>query len=283
MPDTVRPVGQRYTHVYLERPSKLTDSGRLRNRVAEWFYANLSDLGGSIRADLRTELGANVPGGYDSLAVRDFLKSAEVHEFLDALTIISIVLSDYNKRFGGDVFRRWHAFVNRALSETGVAFELDDRGGVHPRVDAVFLANRQSTLSGLGHPKHAEALGHFDQAYGALDGASPQTGRAIREMHLAIEAVFKQAYPQASKIDVGEINTHLKKAAVSRLSGAELETTKLMLTSAGNLISAGHQYRHAAGEPEPAPPSMDTAVWMLSQGTSFLRWLIAFVENEPQG
>jgi hypothetical protein len=166
------------------------------------------------------------------------------------------------------------------MVETGVSFELDRRGGVHPRIDAAFVANRQTTLRGLEPDRFTAAREHFEEAYAALDGAAPRTGHAIREMHLALETVFKQHFSKASRLDVGEINNLLKPRLVARLKGPELEAAKLMLTSAGSFISAGHQFRHANGEPEPAPPSMDVTVWMLSQGTAFLRWLVAFVETD---
>jgi len=174
----------------------------------------------------------------------------------------------------------WIGFVNRALAETNVSYELDKDGGVHPQIDASFIANRQAALSGLELSKNAAAREHFEAAYAALDGAAPRTGHAIREMHLALETVFKQSFSKASRLDVGEINSLLKPRVVAKLKGPELEAAKLMLTSAGNFISAGHQFRHASGEPEPAPPSMEVTVWMLSQGTAFLRWLVAFVEAD---
>jgi hypothetical protein len=276
-----RPIGQRYTHVYLDKPSRVTDAPRARNRIAEFFYA---EYGGrtsdALRGLLRSELGVPIGGSYSASSVRDFLKAAELHDFLDALTVIWTGLNELDKEYRDSEAARWVGFVNRVMSETGVSFELDNRGGVHPRVDAAFVANRQSALARLEATKFAAARAHFDEAYQALDGASPNTGHAIREMHLAIETIFKQAFPKASRIDVGEINTLLKPRAAERLTGPELEAAKLMLTSAGNFVSAGHQYRHASGEPEPAPPSLEFAVWMLSQGTAFLRWLIHFLEAE---
>lgn len=280
MSENQRPHGQLYSRVYLEGPSRATDNPRLRHRVSEWFYARAYEAGEVARTELQTELGCPVPGSYDTPAVRDFLKNAKLVDFLDALTVIHRVLRSGRYYAEGGSAAAWVAFVNRAMAETGVSFELDESGGVHPRIDPIFVATRQSALQGLENGKFATAREHFEEAYAAMDGADPRTGHAIREMHLALETVFKQTYSKASRLDVGEINSVLKPRVVARLRGPELEAAKLMLTSAGNFISAGHQFRHANGEPEPVPPSMDVTVWMLSQGTAFLRWLIAFVEAE---
>lgn len=281
MTERQRVQGQRFTQIYLEPSETVTDSIRLRNRVGEYFYSALYRYGEAVKGAILSELGCPMKStGYAGVDVRTFLKQCELHDFLDALTVIAAALPSYEQSGRSYPRPAWIAFVNRAMRETNVSFELDDEGGVHPRVDAAFVANRQTAVAGLGRPKYQAALEHFEDAYSALDGGSPATGRAIREMHLAIEAVFKQAYPKASRIDVGEINSHLKAAVACRLDGPELEAAKLMLTSAGNFVSASHQYRHAAGQPEPTPPSMETAIWMLSQGTAFLRWLISFLETD---
>lgn len=279
MPDVPRSMGMRFSRVYLDAPSRVTDNPRLRVRVSEFFYANFYDAGDLARKTLKSELGVPIPGNYETPAVRDFLQSCDLHDFLDSLTILWQVL-DHIAGGRPEPSAAWVAFVNRAMKETGVSFELDERGGVHPVVDAAFVASRQATLSGLEMAKHASAREHFEQAYAALDGASPNTGQAVREMHLSVEAAFRQRFPKASRIDVSEINNLLKPLVVKRLRGPELEAAKLMLTSAGNFITAGHQFRHGSGEPEPSPPSMELTVWMLSQGTAFLRWLIAFSEAD---
>lgn len=275
-----RPIGRRFTHVYMEPDGPQPDSKRLRIRVGEFFYAQFQNEAETVAATLKSEIGCKLTGSWEPAQVRDFMQASTLHDFLDALTVIASVLHAYDKQYGGARVSRWVGFANRALRETNVSFELDADGGVHPHIDAAFVASRHVAVAGLQNAKHREALDHFEDAYAALDGATPATGRAIREMHLAIEAIFKQAFPKASRIDVGEINKFLKPLVATRLRGPELEAAKLMLTSAGSFISAGHQFRHANGEPEPAPPSMDVTVWMLSQGTAFLRWLVAFVEAD---
>jgi hypothetical protein len=40
-------------------------------------------------------------------------------------------------------------------------------------------------------------------------------------------------------------------------------------------VDASHNYRHEAGSEEPVQPPLDLAVLAISNGTAFLRWLIA--------
>lgn len=280
MSDQERPTGQRFTQVYLDPSPASTDSIKLRNRVGEHFYAEHYSFGLKARSAILSELGCSMKSSTNvTHDVRVFFKECALHDFLDALTVVYWALPERNGNHLVTYPRsKWLHFVRRALKQTNVSFDLDDNGGVHPRVDTAFVAGRQAALSGLELSKHRAARDHFEESYAALNGAAPRTGHAIREMHLALETVFKQHFQSASRLDVAEINKLLKPRVFDMQSGPELEAAKLMLTSAGNFISAGHQFRHANGEPEPAPPSMDLTIWMLSQGTAFLRWLIAFVE-----
>lgn len=275
-----RPLGQRYTQVYLEETDAEPVSQVLRNRLGEYFWRSFEPQSEDVMAFLLTELGCDMPGSTARSRVRDFLKRGELRHILDSITLIRVVLNEYDqgwKRSGNDRLAwQWVAFAERAFDETASHFLVDEQGGVHPRIDPVFHALKQETLKGLNGSSYASVRAHFNDAFAALDQVPPAGGMAIREMHLALESAFRQAYPKASRMDVSEINNMLKPAVALHLSGPELEASKLMLSSAGSLVTAGHQYRHAPGTAEPTPPSIELTVWMLSQGAAFLRWLIAF-------
>lgn len=206
--------------------------------------------------------------------VNQFLQSASPSDFLEAITVIAGKLAEIDRRYGSKYSKDWVKFVSRAFSEENLAFELDHAGGVHPRVDAAFQAQKAEAIAMLGRPRYLSALGHFKDAYESLDGGQPSTNRAIREMHLAVEDVFKLVQPSSSRLDAGEIAK--LKGKLRGFSGPELDALKLMLSAAADYSNASHQYRHAPGSEDPQPASLDTAVFMLSQGTSILRWLVAF-------
>lgn len=283
MSEDLRPLGRRYTQVYLADTATEQASQVLRNRLGEYFWRSFERQADDVLSYLLTELGCDMPGATARSRVRDFLKKSALNDLLDSITLIADVLDEYdiheNRRGDARFAVQWIGFADRAFEETGSQFTLDEKGGVHPRVDPVFQSLKQEVLKGIDEPRHSAVRAHFDEAFAALDEVPPAGGRAIREMHLAVESAFRQAFPKASRIDVKEIDTHLKSALAETLNGPELNASKLMLTAAGNFITAGHQYRHAPGSPEPTPPSLELTVWMLSQGAAFLRWLIAFGEE----
>lgn len=269
-----RPLGVRFTFAYFERGPLLEANPRLQRRVGEFFYANFRDVAESVLDNLLSELGADIQRGYANSAVREWLKKASTNDFLDGLTVIHRTLEQYAGRGSPRFLKGWSEFIDRALMEENSRFEVDSRGGVHPRIDTAFSTAATAAVAGLGGARYRTALDHFKQAHSSLDERPAATGRAIREIFMANEDVFKLLEPSASRLDVSDINKLLKARIGATNSGPELNALNLMLTAAGNYVSASHQYRHAQGQPEPTPPSMETAVLMLSTGTALLRWLV---------
>jgi len=44
-------------------------------------------------------------------------------------------------------------------------------------------------------------------------------------------------------------------------------------------VDGMHYYRHGQGQPEPVTPPIEFAVYVLSSGAAFLRWLVAIKET----
>jgi hypothetical protein len=55
--------------------------------------------------------------------------------------------------------------------------------------------------------------------------------------------------------------------------GAARNFASLMLNSFADWVNAAHQYRHAEGVEQPAPPPLKLAVLSVSSSAAFLRWL----------
>lgn len=272
--DVPRPIGTRFTFAYFERGQPLESNARLQRRVAEFFYTNIWEVAEAVLGDLLSELGAEIPRGHPAFSVRAWLVSASTNDFLDALTVIHRCLQSDTRVGNSRYLKAWVEFIPRALVEENSAFEVDSQGGVHPRIDAAYTSAATAAVAGLGAARYRTALDHFKQARSSLDERPAATARAIREMFMANEDLFKLMEPGASRLDVTDINKLLKKRVAATTTGPELNALNLMLTASGNYVSASHQYRHAQGQPEPAPPTMETAVLMLSVGTALLRWLV---------
>ncbi len=65
---------------------------------------------------------------------------------------------------------------------------------------------------------------------------------------------------------------------VQKLYGADavaLRAANKQVASFKDWVDASHNYRHEQGSEEPVQPPIDLAILAISNGTSFLRWLIA--------
>lgn len=277
-----RPLGRRFSHVYLERGDPVEDSEVIRNRISEFFYARFIGRAEDILEHLLAEIGLPIPGRLEASRVRDFLKAAPVYAFFDACTEISQFLLQSREYSRQREASDWIAFLQRVFTEENSRFEVDAEGGIHPRVDAAFRDLEVAAVRDLEKPRYATALAHFEEALAAFDEQLAGTGRAIREMHLAVEDVFKLVCPNASRLEPNSIDKDLKPLIARRLSGPELAATNLMLKGFGLVASAAHQYRHAQGA-QAAPASVELAVAMMTNGIAFLRWLIAFDQAEQSG
>lgn len=273
-----RPTGQRYSFVYLEPGSPIHSSPTLQRRASSFFSANYDDEAYTIVQAMRQELGARLDGGHANYAVSEWLEKARADEFIDAVTVIAHALrtADLKARssYRSTNFQaKWVAFVERAAREENWKYEVDTQGGVHPRIDPIFAAERGALLSDLGHRRYTVAREHFEEAHRALDDRPPATGRAIREIFLANETVFKMLSPDSKSLDASEANRRLGPLLEGILEGPELfaarETTKGLI----DYVNGSHQYRHAQAGAH--YPSLETTVMMVSIGSAWLRWLIS--------
>lgn len=274
---TERPTGQRYSHLYLEPGNPVYESKRLQKRVSAFFASNFSGHGAVAYDLIEQEIGVSIPYIGDSIdSVTEFLRTCSTDIFLDSITVICRALTESDERYGhGNRSRsQWLTFIQRAFSEENSKFEVDVRGGVHPRVDAEFNAQRIATVKGLGDRRYIRIREHFEHVHEALAEIPPATNRAIRESYLANEEALKTLSPGAT-FETKALPHVLNPILESVHSGPELISLRLMVKAIGDFIAASQQYRHAQGKPTDPQASMETAVLMISTATFSLRWLLA--------
>lgn len=238
--------------------------------------AKLEGDGLTVVETLNMQLGAGLRYEHYGFKLDAYLRELRTAEFLEAVTVIARAFNtvDVNSRFRRNRRGEWVAFISTAMAEENSKFEVDEHGGVHPRIDGVFTGARTSALKGLGNARYHAARGHFETAHAALDELPPATNRAVREIFLANEEVFKLAVPNAKRLEGGEVTSKLNPVIQRLLVGPELDASMGMTRAVVHYVSASHLYRHAQGEPEQAPVSMETATFMIGTGTALLRWLI---------
>jgi hypothetical protein len=260
------PIGRPYSQLYTERGVATEDSRRFRARVGNYIRHLDLERRRKIATLLREEIGAKANA--DVLGV--FLEECTLRDLLDSITHVTSSLWGGTNR-GSEAANDWLNFVSRALKEENLGYRLDARGGVHPAVDEEFDAQRRTTIAGLEGPRYVAVLDFYERS---IDSLKPpyDTRDAVRNCFEAVENLAKLMAPIA-RLTPNEVEKQTKPLVLAALTGSERNAANLMLNGLGDWVAACQQYRHAAGQTEPDAPSIELALWMVSDGAAHLRWL----------
>lgn len=275
MPGPEAPKGQRFSHVYVERGRAVSDSKRMRSRLASMIRGNkeLGDL--SKLAEL--ELGIQAPWT-SAQSWQYFLERWALQDVLDLITLAyrQLLIEKKASRYvKADYERQWVAEVNRVLMEENVHYEVDDRGGVHFCYDEEFSRNSAATISALTSIRYANVLNSYNDAMTRLAAAPPQAKEAIRSLFGAVEGLFKLVSPNADRLgtkEAEELQTKFQKLYAADATAQRVASK--VLAGFKDWIDAAHFYRHEQGAAdEVAQPPLGLAVHLISTGASHIRWL----------
>ncbi|MDM7860560.1 hypothetical protein QTP81_08125 [Alteromonas sp. ASW11-36] len=266
--------GKRFSQVYLKADSTVKDSLRMRNRLSAIYWDLLTSENKELVKKIHIETGAKVPFVAGSYSLSDFFESCDIRDLLDSVTI---VFQHYH--FGtvnSHKASKWHAFVSRVFSEESLGYRLDDLGGVHFFQDEEFERSRNATLAGLdSQPAIKEA---FEKSYALLDRDPPDTASAIRAVFEALEITYKHLINAKGKerLNSHGVQKNLKSLFQAKLTDrpVELNATEHLLDGFCDWIDAAHMYRHGQKIESTEAPSIDFAVMFISQGASYLRFLL---------
>jgi hypothetical protein len=213
----------------------------------------------------------------------EYFVKIELTDALDSITVFNDQLIEFSKDHGGSPLDRRIARENavcflpevrRIFEEERMRYSVDDRGGVHLRVDEQFEVTRAATVQSMGAPRYAAALAGLEAGYRALDSIPPDGREAIRDVFGAAENVFKQMFG-AQRLAGFLVEGHLEPAIAGLPWNQEaLDAGKEMCAALKSWATAAHKYRHETDRPDPHQPPFDLAVLMVSQGTAFVRWLV---------
>jgi hypothetical protein len=172
---------------------------------------------------------------------------------------------------------RWLSEARRIFSEEHLAYEIDDNGIVHPAVDKEFQRNRQSTVAGLQMPRYANSLAAFERISDELAAQPPNGKDAWRAVFTAVEGLFRLMFASVPQLNTAAVEANLTSVVQKLYQGdatAQRAANK-QVAAFKDWVDASHNYRHEAGSEEPVQPPIDLAVLAISNGTAYLRWLIA--------
>ncbi|RJQ75527.1 MAG: hypothetical protein C4519_15755 [Desulfobacteraceae bacterium] len=162
-----------------------------------------------------------------------------------------------------------------------MGYFLDERCGVHHLVDQEFEHNRQSTLKCLENSRYGGVRSAFENAYSHFDSQPQDTKVAVRSIFEALEILTK-LMAKTDKLNKSAVENMLEPLALRQCGTDETARRAVhkMFLGFAEWVDAIHFYRHGQGQSEPVAPSIDFAVYALSSGTGFLRWLLTIDSNE---
>ena len=268
------PVGQLFSHVYLSGGTLLRDKETFRRRLGNYCRTHFNDENESLGEYLRIETGLVIHNSQDTYYYfEDFLAdtNTEIRYVLDVITLIWEFYADTEPRAA----KNWHDFVARTLKEESMGYQLDERCGVHFFIDEAFERNRQSIIPALGKTRYAGVLTAYEGAYSALDIEPQNTKQAVRLIFEAVEILGKLMQPKASRLDKQVAEAIRDQAKASYIGdNTACRVTDKMFASFVDWIDGLHFYRHGQGTEEPVEPPLELAIFAISSGTNYLRWLV---------
>ena len=266
--------GKKFSQVYLEQSVPANDSRRMRNRISSVHWELLRSESSELINRIQQETGAKVPFVGGSYSLAKFFEECEIRDLLDSITIIFQYY--HSGRVNKHKAPQWHQFVSRVFREENLGYRLDDLGGVHFYHDEEFERNRVATIAGLSEQSAVRET--FTKAYAFLDQDKPDTASAIRAVFESIEILYKHIINAEGKDRLNSLGVQkfLKPIFQQTLGEkkVELKATEHMLDGLCDWIDAGHMYRHGQKNEELEEPSIEYAVLFISQGASYLRFLL---------
>jgi len=285
-----RQKGQRFSLTYLSQGDPINDSDTMRYRLAKLLgkeryqpqkrrrtYASRNSnyvpdpsvIQNLVEEEIGIQFGTFVDGRFHPSWVR-FLRKIHQHKVLDTITIAYKGMVEIGRQ--DDFINQ----VNRIFREENMAYEVDEEGGVHPIVDRAYAATKQSAVLGMSETRYALSLARVEEVDAALMASPPNFIQAIRSVFGANENLFKLTF------DTHRLDARSATEKIGRVLQASYASHPTMqrssaqiLKSFGGWIDAAHHYRHEEGAEEQNQPADELAIVLISQGMSFVRWLVA--------
>ncbi len=280
-----RPKGQRFSFTYLSkgdlvnesktmrfRLGKIMENKKYHHRVRNKYSGGYTLTDSSLVKDIEQEIGEPFEvyingifyGGWVS-----FCERLEIYVLLDVVTVYANSCNDLEK--DDFIFQ-----VNRIFQEEKIAFEVDDQGGIHPVIDGAFGSNKYATISGMSEPRYLLSRMRVVEIDASLMESPQNYIRAIRSVFGANENLFKLMFDM-HRLDAASANQKLgpKLQAIYASHPTMQRSSAQVLQTFIKWIDAAHHYRHEQGAETPNQPADELGIIMISEGISFVRWLVA--------
>lgn len=217
-----------------------------------------------------------------SISLQEFFIDADSSDTLDAISL----LWQYCHSKGFSAADGWKKFVTRVFEEENLPYIIDEKCGVHPRMDQEFIANVQATLAGLDHASHAAVRREFEKARDLLVNVKPDTKGAVKAVYDSAEILTKNICEKnrVKRLGPKAINESLKPIVRALYDGDDpaRRSAEQFLDSFAKWTDAAQQYRHGQEGEVPANPPFELAVALFSAGATYIRFLIELSERQTE-
>ncbi len=217
---------------------------------------------------------------YYSDSFESFFESAEIRDVLDSITVITEAVK------GEGIARRWLDFVEKIFREENLEYTVDQAGIVHFFIDKEFEENKLSTLACLNAPKYNAVRNEFEEAYKSLDLDPPDTKESIRRIFESLEIIYKLITNRSgnSRLAARSVQSDIVPVVTQMYENDEtaMKAATGIVKSFGEWVTSAHWYRHGQNTEEPINPPLELTVVFISNGSSYLRWLVELDQLKAQ-
>ncbi|WP_421134127.1 hypothetical protein [Alteromonas sp. A079] len=265
----------KFSQLYCEKGDVRSDSERMRVRLLSKFEALPIEQYQLVKI-IELECGIEIENDYNGYYyLPDFFSECELRDFLDTLTFIFSLLHN-RPRYE----ESWVDFTNKVFREEHVKYQMDSKGVVHLFIDEAFEATRAGAIEHLDKVQLRVAKEHYERTFLYLDEEPINTRGSVRSVFDAVESAAKEI-TNGSQLNKNLITDRLSPLILAPIqcSNEKLVTEKL-IKSFIEWVNACHFYRHAQAEPKAAPPSLETTILIITQGSGFLRLLCTLINSD---
>jgi hypothetical protein len=275
-----RPLGQLFTDTYRDRGEARNDDARFRVQIHEAFCDIFHDHRTRIASHLRRYSGTG-PDEHEGFEGYWYdYKGYLIHDcpIDDLLDFITHVYKFARIERREDLAEVWIQRVQGTLSRRRMAYEIDEKGGMHHRVDAAFQRSKELTIACLAGTDFEAAQAETEAAFNFLTTVHFDTKMAVVNIFLAAENIFKLKANTGSDLTKAAVEKHLL-PFVQRVFAdgdhAVIQSTARLTSSFGAWADACHPYRHGQKNPGIVAPPMDLAIALVTSGADHLRWIVS--------
>lgn len=258
----------KFSQLYCDKGDIRADSERMRVRLLSKFESFRIEEYELVKL-IELECGITIESDYHgNYFLEDFFSECELRDFLDTLTFIFFLLKHKPQQA-----ESWVKFTNKVFREEHVKYQMDENGVVHLFIDESFEKTRLSTIESLDKAELKTAKENYERIFHYLDEEPSNTRGAVRSAFDAVESAAKEL-TSGSQLNKSLITERLKPLILDPIQCSnETLVIEKLINSFIEWVNACHFYRHAQAETKSSPPSLETTILIITQGSGFLRLL----------